>query len=154
MVGAECRDVKRSEERHDFGLKGQAVHHGFSIRDIYVKFAPNPKLSRQVDSRLDRKARSRQETTTVLSFQVVDIGSVTMDFLTDRVAGSMNEEVAVACGVNRITADIIDFPAAGESACQPPDLGQTTGRHRVRAERVQKSCAAWLGLASRYSLSR
>ncbi len=71
------------------------MHDGFSIRHIDVKLAPNPKLSREVDSRLDRKASSRHEPTTVLSFQVVDIGSITMDFLTDRVARPMNEEVAV-----------------------------------------------------------
>src|SRR6185437_15076485 len=93
------------------------MHDGFSIRYIDVKLAPNPKLSREVDSRLDRKASSRQEPTTILSFQVVDIGAITVNLLTNRVAGSMNEEVAVARCSNRITADIINFPSARKSAC-------------------------------------
>src|SRR6478736_6442265 len=93
------------------------MHDSFSIRYIDIKFTPDSKFSRQVDPWLDRKASSRQEPTTVLGFQVVDIGSITMDFLTDRVAGPMNEEVAVACCSNRITADIIDFPSARKSAC-------------------------------------
>src|SRR6187549_3667515 len=104
------------------------MHDGFSIRYIDVKLTPDSELSRQIDPRLDRKASFRQELTTVLSFQVVDIRSIAMDLLTDRVAGSMNEEVAVARRSNCITADIIDFPSARKSACSHLILDKGQGR--------------------------
>ena len=61
----------------------------------YVHFATNAEL-RQVDSRLNGKARPRQHSPFLMRLQVVHVGAIAVRFLTDGMAGPMAKRFAIA----------------------------------------------------------
>jgi hypothetical protein len=50
--------------------------------------------------------------------QIVNVGSIPVNLFADRMAGTMNEKVAVSCLTDLVPADIIDFPSTGKSSCR------------------------------------
>jgi hypothetical protein len=114
------------EERYDLALQRQTEHQRLALSEVHVQFTPNPKLAGQVDPWLNRKAGSRHQTAGVLRLQAIDVGSVAMNFFTDRMARAMDELITIAATLDDLPAGVVDFPTewamAGSYFC--PDKGQ------------------------------
>src|SRR5690349_4726767 len=101
------------EQRPEFALKWQPEHERITLRQEDVQLASNAELSLEIDAGFDRKAGTRHETSGVLRFKSVDVGSVAVDLLADRVAGPMDELSTVAGRFDHAAAGCIDFVAEG-----------------------------------------
>jgi hypothetical protein len=64
---------------------------------INVDLGSNTKPALQVNTGLDGKRRSRYQTTRIARFQIIDVRTVSVAFFADRMTGSMEELVRVAC---------------------------------------------------------
>src|SRR5207245_11744577 len=62
---------------------------------VYVHLAADAEL-RQVNARLERKARARDDAAGILRLQAVHISLVAVHFLADVVPGAMNEVLVIA----------------------------------------------------------
>src|SRR2546426_6453160 len=85
----------RSEDRYDGGLDGDAGDECIGLGEIDVHLAPDAEFARQVDARLDREARVREQAPPVLGLEIVDVGAIAVDFFTDRVPGTVDEPVFI-----------------------------------------------------------
>src|SRR5205807_2090928 len=90
---------------------------------VYVHLAADAEL-RQVNARLDRKARARDDAADILRLQAVHIRPVAVHFLADVVAGAMNEVLGIARLTNGLARGLIHLPP----------LDAATRRNRVLNE--------------------
>lgn len=65
----------------------------------------------EVDAGFDGEASSGEDAALFVGFEVVHVGAVAVDFFADRVAGAVDEVLAVAGLVDDIAASAIDLPA-------------------------------------------
>jgi len=63
-----------------------------------------------VNTRLKREEASRHEHACVLSFEVIDVSSIAVDFLTDRVTRTVSEVLSESGIAHNFPANIVDFP--------------------------------------------
>src|SRR5262245_53384786 len=87
------------------------------VANVHVDFAAHTELPGQIDAELDRKARARQEMTFIPRFEVVDVCTIAMHVLADRMAGAVDEIFTIAGLANRFPGEFIDFPAADGPFC-------------------------------------
>src|SRR5579859_5813557 len=84
------------KEWDDLPLRSAAADFGAAVLDRHVEFAANPELSLQVNSRFDGKTGALDQLAMVARFKRVEIGPGAVHFAADRMAGAMDEDVAVA----------------------------------------------------------
>src|SRR5262249_5202311 len=116
----------RRQDRHHRGLRGSAgdVYLAAGI-DEHIDLAADAEL-RQVDPWLDGEAGARQDAALLVGLQVVHVGAVAVDLLTDRVAGAVAEVFAVAGRLDHRPGRLIHLPALerfarGERRSHPLD---------------------------------
>ena len=79
------------------------------LADVDVDLGSDAEFSFEVNSRFDRKCRSRDQTTRIACFEIVDVGSIAMTFFADRVTGAMEKLIGVTRFADNGTRDIIDI---------------------------------------------
>ncbi len=78
--------------------------------DVDVNFEADAEL-REVNARLDRKARATEDAAGLVRFEIVHVRAVAVDLLPDTVASAVDEAVAVAGRGNHVAGRPIDFKA-------------------------------------------
>lgn len=90
-----CESIAR-QDRHDGRLRVAAGDMNATLPvDVNIDLAAHAELQ-QIDTRLDRKAGTRQHAPFLARLQVVHVLRVAMCLLPDRMAGAMTEILAVA----------------------------------------------------------
>src|SRR5512146_150902 len=100
---------EKLQKRGEFALERQAEHERVALGHIHIQLAPDAEFTGQINARLDGKTGSGHQPSGVLRLETVDIGSVAMDLLADRVTGTVDEPVAVAGSLDHAPTSRIDF---------------------------------------------
>ena len=79
--------------------------------DEHIDLASNTKLGK-IDSRFDGKAATRQHAARFVRFEIIHVGTVTVNFLADTVTRPMDEELAITRFLDNFSAGIIDFKSS------------------------------------------
>src|SRR5712692_6687576 len=136
------------EDGDDGGLDGNAGDECVGLGEIDVHLAPDADFAGEIDARLDRKARVREQAASVPGLEVVDVGAVAVDFFADRVPGAVEEPVSKACLPDHAAAHVVHIPAAREAARAHFLLDERDGVvARARDDRED------LGVAGRHALT-
>ena len=99
------------EDPNDLRLDRAAGHLHRTIRmNEHIDLAADAEF-RQVDSRLDRKQRSRQYAASFVRLQIVDVSSVAVCFPAETVSGTVAECFAVPGIFDHAPDGIINLPA-------------------------------------------
>src|SRR5688572_30321542 len=122
----------RLKEWYDLALQRQTEYQRLTLSEVHIQFTPDPKLTRKVDSRLNRKTRPGHQTTRIQRLQAIDVRAVAMHFFADRMARTMKELITIAAALDNLPAGVVDFPSkwamAGgyscldEGQCRVPSL--------------------------------
>src|ERR1035441_717172 len=83
-----------------------ACHPRLLRRGQHVHFAAHAEL-RQIDSRLDREARGRQNAALVVGFKIIEVSARPMNLVCDVVPGAMGKKLAKSCLANHSPRRII-----------------------------------------------
>src|SRR5882724_943830 len=105
------------QDRNDFCLDGLSGDFDVFVRNVDVDFRAYAELSFEVNSRLDRKTNSGNDTPRIARFEIVDVDAITVSFFTNRMAGPMSELFAETCACNYATRDVVHFGAANRFTC-------------------------------------
>src|SRR5207247_10417671 len=85
-----------------------------------------PEPAGDVGAWMNRKVGPRRQAVGVLRRQNIDVGSVAMNFVADRMARAMDELITIAGTLDDLPAGVVDFPTewATASSYFCPDKGQ------------------------------
>ena len=119
---------RASSNGYDLSLDRLPMYHCIMGGEIDIQFASNAELPRQVNPRLDRETGVRQQPTSILRFQVINVGAITMHLFADRMAGPVHKIFPISRALNHLPADIIHFPPMRECAAANPALHERHGR--------------------------
>src|SRR5262249_25972868 len=86
------------------------------------------------------KTCARNQDSSVLGFEIVDVRSVSVNFGMDVVTGSMNEVIPVAGFPDHLSAGIIDLPAENLPARRKRLLHEIRGRVASVSHHVELLC--------------
>src|SRR5260221_13975845 len=86
------------EQRQDLPLYSSGDAR-LALANVNVDFAANPKLA-QVNSRLNRSARARDQAARIARFQPIHVDTVAMHALADAVSSAMKKIFAISGGVD------------------------------------------------------
>src|SRR6266513_4379372 len=105
------------QDRNDFCLDGLTGDFDVFVRNVDVDLRSHAELSFEVNSRLDRKTNSGNDTPRIARLEIVDVDAITMGFFANRMAGPMCELFAETRACNYATRDIVHFGAANRFTC-------------------------------------
>src|SRR5204863_453483 len=105
--------VSRFHHRPLRGRDGQLRRHlRTRLSQIDVDLAANAEPPREVDARLDRESHAGDQRPLVRRLEVVEVRTRAVQIAIDRVAGAMDEKVAVTGGANHATRGVIEVGAS------------------------------------------
>src|ERR1700738_1713784 len=109
IVSLPLRTNHLREERQDL-LLHRTGHARFALTDVNIHFAADPKLP-QVDPRLNRRARARNQMTNIMRFEPIHVDAVAVHALADAVACAVEKIFTVASSFDHAPRGIIHLPA-------------------------------------------
>src|SRR5262249_16070146 len=102
--------------RNHCALRLAASDASLALADVHVDLASHSEFALQINPRLNREARSRDQHSFVFRLEVVNVCAVAVNFSMNVMARAMNEVFAVAGFLNHVAANIIDLPTVDRSA--------------------------------------
>src|SRR4029453_6762114 len=105
------------QDRDDLRLDWLPGDFDVFVRDVDVDFRAHTELSFEVNSRLNRKTNSGNDTPRIARLEIVDVDAITVSFFANRMAGPMCELFAETSPRNYATRDVIHFGAANRFTC-------------------------------------
>ena len=87
------------------------------VRNIDVDLRSNAELSFEVNSWLNRKTNSGNDSPRIARLEVVDVDAITVSFFANRMAGPMCELFAETRACNYATRDVVHFGATNRFTC-------------------------------------
>ena len=106
---------RASSNGYDLSLDWLPVYHCIMGGEIDIQFASNAELPRQVNPRLDRETGVRQQPASILRFQVINVGAITMHLFADRMAGPVHKIFPIPRVLNHLPAHVVYFPSIGNA---------------------------------------
>src|SRR5262245_57457489 len=97
----------RALENHQLALD-RAGDSRFALAHEHIDFRAYAEV-RQVNAGLDREATPRSNAPLVVRFEIVHVGAIAVDVLSDGVPGAMHEVLAEPARLNEAPRRVIDF---------------------------------------------
>ena len=116
--------------------------------DEDVDFAADAEFG-VVDAGFDGEAGAGEDEAFVVGFEVVEVGAIAVDFLTDGVAGAVDEGGSVAGGFDDVAGRAVEFPALEGAAVGVGLPWRWRWRRRERGRRWRRFPGTCRGLSDR-----
>src|SRR5262249_17814980 len=92
-------------------LRCASGHPCLLVSHVHVYFASHAKPALEINARLDRKARARNQRAFVPGLQIVDVGPIPVNFGVNVMSRPVNEVLAIAGIFDDGAAHVVNLPA-------------------------------------------